>query len=461
VRRRREKVIATLLALGLMATALSACGDEGEATASAAKAEAPPAEWKTWVLSSPNEIRVPLPPEAGSAALDQAERMFAAADASDQEALARWDRNPAPAPWIERAMEFVSQRPKDPPYSSRAYGYVSVAMYDAAVAAAHWREHYGGSTYPDSHAAIAGAASRVLAYLFPEQPAQRLDADADQAARFAVTSEENSPAGAVAGLELGREVASRVIASAKRDGLTTPWNGERPPLTPAYWAPPPGSAARPVQPMAGTWRTWVIGSPTPFRAPLPPRYGSPEFDRGVRTVIEAKERLTEEQRRAALFWAGGEGTALPAGIWEGVIIEYLRDRDLSLEEETRVFALASVAMADAGVASWDSKYHYWYPRPENAIRDSGSDPNWKPLIPTPFFPAYTSGHATYSAAVAEVLSYLFPEEADEWRRKAREAADARIWGGIHWPWDSEAGLAAGRKIGELVVERAKEDGANP
>jgi membrane-associated phospholipid phosphatase len=144
-----------------------------------------------------------------------------------------------------------------------------------------------------------------------------------------------------------------------------------------------------------------------------------------------------------------------------VIIEYLRDRDLSLEEETRVFALASVAMADAGVASWDSKYHYWYPRPENAIRDSGSDPNWKPLIPTPFFPAYTSGHATYSAAVAEVLSYLFPEEADEWRRKAREAADARIWGGIHWPWDSEAGLAAGRKIGELVVERAKEDGANP
>jgi PAP2 superfamily len=362
---------------------------------------------------------------------------------------------------MERAMDFVSQRPKDPPYSSRAYAYTAVAMYDAAIAASYWRDRYGGGTYPDARAAIAGAASRVLAYLFPEQPPERLEADAEAAARSAVASDDAQPADAVAGLGLGRDVAAKVIAHAKTDGSTTPWNGKRPPLAPEYWAPPPGSAAEPVQPMAGIWRTWVIGSAARFRAPPPPPYGSPEFERGIRTVIEAQEELTDEQRRAALFWAGGEGTALPAGIWEGVIIAYLRGRDLSLEEETRIFALASVAMADAGVASWDSKYHYWHSRPENAIRDSGADPNWKPLIPTPFFPAYTSGHATYSAAVAEVLSYLFPEEAEEWRRKAREAADARVWGGIHWPWDSEAGLTAGRKIGELVVERAKEDGANP
>ena len=209
-----------------------------------------------------------------------------------------------------------------------------------------------------------------------------------------------------------------MIARAKNDGSTTPWNGERPPLTPAYWAPPPGSAAEPPSPMAGTWRTWVIESGDQFRSPPRRATAPPEFRDGIDAVLRLRN-LTPEQRRAALFWAGGEGTA-PAGIWEGVIIKYLEDRDLTLEEE-RVFALASVAM-DAGVAAWDTKYTYWNPRPENAIRDSGADPNFKPLVPTPFFPAYTSGHATYSAAVAEVLSYLFPEDSDDWHHKAEEAA---------------------------------------
>ena len=460
MRRRWETIGLAVVALGL-AVAPAGCSDD-DSTASAADAGAPAADWQPWVLSSADQIAVPARPDPDTPAADSVEQAFAEPGTAGAEAdneLQEWDRSPAP--WMERAMKFVSLRPKDPPYSSRAYAYLAVGIYDAAISAAYWRERFGSGDYPDSRAAIAGAASRVLAYLFPEQPAQQLEADAKEAARAQVIGGDSEPAAAQAGLDLGREVAARVIARAKNDGSTAPWKGERPPLTPTYWAPPPGSAAEPVEPLAGTWRTWVIGRASRFRAPPPPPYGSPEFERGVRTLVEAKERLTDEQRDAALFWAGGEGTALPAGIWEGVIIEYLRGRDLTLEEETRVFALASVAMSDAGVASWDSKYHYWYPRPENAIRDTGADPNWKPLIPTPFFPAYTSGHATYSGAVAEVLSYLFPEETDEWHRQAQEAADARIWGGIHWPWDSTEGLITGRRVGELVVERAKADGANP
>jgi PAP2 superfamily len=459
VRWRWERLAAAVLALAAVALVLTGCSDS-DSTESAADTSAPAAGWMPWTLGSAGEIAVPPPPDQGTAATERAQRTFAGL-AEPAGEVREWDRNPAPAPWIERAMEFVSQRPKDPPYSSRAYAYAAVAMYDAAVSAAHWRDRYGAGTYPNGRAAIAGAASRVLAYLFPEQPAQRLEADAGRAARSAVTAGDSRPADALAGLELGREVAARVIARAKDDGSTTPWNGERPPLTPAYWAPPPGSAARPVEPMAGRWGTWVIESGRQFRSPPPPRYGTPEFQQGIDAVLEAARNLTSEQQRAALFWAGGEGTPLPAGIWEGVIIEYLEHRDLSLEEEARVFALASVAMADAGVAAWDTKYAYWNPRPENAIRDSGADPDFKPLVPTPFFPAYTSGHATYSAAAAEVLSYLFPEDADEWRRNAEEAAAARVWGGIHWPYDSEEGLRIGRKIGELVVERAKGDGANP
>ena len=118
-------------------------------------------------------------------------------------------------------------------------------------------------------------------------------------------------------------------------------------------------------------------------------------------------------------------------------------------------------MSDAGVASWDSKYHYWYPRPENAIRDTGADPNWKPLIPTPFFPAYTSRACDLLRCRGRGAQLPLPRGDRRMAPQAQEAADARIWGGIHWPWDSTEGLITGRRVGELVVERAKADGANP
>ncbi|HEX2117917.1 MAG TPA: vanadium-dependent haloperoxidase, partial [Acidimicrobiales bacterium] len=95
---------------------------------------------------------------------------------------------------------------------------------------------------------------------------------------------------------------------------------------------------------------------------------------------------------------------------------------------------------------------------ENGVRDSGVDPNWAPYIDTPFFPSYISGHATYSGAAAEVLSYLFPGDAADFQAKAEEASNSRLWGGIHWRSDNEVGMDVGKKVGALVVERARTDG---
>jgi membrane-associated phospholipid phosphatase len=195
-----------------------------------------------------------------------------------------------------------------------------------------------------------------------------------------------------------------------------------------------------------------------FRPRPPAAFGTPEFAAQVREVIEAKAGLTEDQRRVATFWAGGEGTPLPAGIWNQVTMAYLRDRKPGAARAERTMALVNTAMADAGVAAWDAKYTYWDPRPENGVRDS-VDPGWRPFIATPFFPSYVSGHATYSGAAAKVLGFLFPESAAEFEAKAQEAAISRLWGGIHWRADSETGLDMGRKIGELFVERARADGA--
>ncbi len=125
----------------------------------------------------------------------------------------------------------------------------------------------------------------------------------------------------------------------------------------------------------------------------------------------------------------------------------------------RTFALLNVALADAGVACWDTKYTYWTPRPMNAIRDLGLDPDWESLLRTPTFPSYTSGHATYSGAAAEVLGYVFPDDAEAFASKAEEAAVSRLYGGIHYPLDNEGGLEMGHRIGKLVVDRASGDGA--
>ena len=195
-----------------------------------------------------------------------------------------------------------------------------------------------------------------------------------------------------------------------------------------------------------------------FRAPPFPAYGSPAYRAEARAVVAAKEHLTPEQRKAAKFWAGGDGTALPPGIWNQVVLAYLHRNPQSIPRMARVLALLNVAQADAGVASWDTKYAYWVTRPENAIRDL-LDPDWRPLLNTPVFPAYVSGHATYSGAAGVVLSHLFPADRKLWNHRALEGTDSRVWAAIQVPKDGSEGLRIGREIGDLVVARARADGA--
>jgi hypothetical protein len=215
-----------------------------------------------------------------------------------------------------------------------------------------------------------------------------------------------------------------------------------------------------VQPLGGTWKTWVLKTGHDVRPGPPPKYGSPAFMRDARELVRVRAHLSSEQKRIADFWAGGDGTELPPGRWIKVTLEYLRSRPAMSEARVaRMFALLNVAMDDAGIAAWDAKFTYWSTRPINAIRDL-LDPHWKPYLNTPFFPSYVSGHATYSGAAAEVMAYLFPEDAKLWRARAAEASISRMYGGIHYRADNETGLRMGTKIGRLVVARAKRDGAD-
>ena len=476
---------AAALVLAVVMLVAIGCGDDdddGGGGASGQGVVRPVGGWDTWVLGSGSEIGVPAPPREGSAvAVEDGRELEAAVSGRTgaQLAVARsYTRVPVVEPWLEQNIALVAGLPKDVPASSRAYSNTAVAMYDAVVAASHWQGVYkrrppggdpavgraGRYSYPSEHAAMAGAASVVLGYLYPKYPRARLEERAQDAAGSLVAAGLVRPSDARAGLELGRKVGERVVAHAKADGFdSVVWDGKRP-EGPEHWEPPPGSTGQPNRPWAAKAKPWIVDPISQFRPPAPPRYGSEEFVANARDVMKVKEDLTASQKRIARFWEGKEGTALPAGIWNRVAIEYVRDKDQSVPEQARTFALLNVALADAGSAIWDAKYltGWWDPRPINAIRDLGLDKQWEPLLsPTPLFPAYPSGTSGYSGAAATILSHLFPNDKQLWEKRATEAGMSRLYGGVHWRIDVREGLRVGRKVGQVVVQHAKRDGAEP
>ncbi len=475
----RRAITLTAVAASLGAL-LTACGGDGAAKFTGAGVEAKAGTWRTYIISSGSEIKVPAPPTGSKAASEQKEVERLAGERSQQvqDAVKQWNPPVAIRPWMDLNIELVSHGGvKDPPTASRSYAATSIAMYDAIVAAWDWKYEYnrkaptgvqtltdagGAPSYPSEHAAIAGAASTVLNYLFPAEPVGTFDDLAKQAADSRVQAGVNFRSDVDAGLALGRAVGEKVIARLKADGYDKKWDGTRPAGIggpPQFWEQPPGIITPPVQPLAGTWKPWVLSKGDQFRAPAPAPYGSPQFMTELNEVKTVKANLTDAQKSIAQFWAGGAGTALPPGLWNQIAFVYIEGTHQDVPRAARIIAALNAGEADAAIAVWDTKFTYWSPRPLNAMRSLGLDPTWTSFLPTPIFPSYVSGHAGFSGAAAGILSYFFPSEAATFEAKAQEAALSRLYGGIHFRSDNEVGLDLGHKVGQAVVDRVKQDGA--
>ena len=157
---------------------------------------------------------------------------------------------------------------------------------------------------------------------------------------------------------------------------------------------------------------------------------------------------------SAAMTGPGAGTYAPPGHWNDLAAEYIRDARQSEVRAARTFALLNMAMHDAAVGCWGVKFLYFNPRPEQL------DPSIKTVIGLPNFPAYPSGHSTYSSAAAVVLSYLFPPAASQFDAMKEEASISRLYGGIHYRSDIERGKEHGARIGGYAVRFAQQDGAN-
>jgi PAP2 superfamily len=342
-------------------------------------------------------------------------------------------RRAAVTQWIELELDALATHRINPPRASRALALVSRAMYEAALAGEASRE-----------AAVAGAASTVLAFLFPDEGG-RIHGLAQRAAR---ASGETPSTGK--GFVLGRRIGEALIARAQSDGSAAVWNGT-PPVGPAFWIPtPPGFVYPPIEPLAGTWRTWNLASGAQFRPGPPPAVGSSQFLAETQEVYAISQSLTGEQKRIADYWADGPGTATPSGHWNVIALDLVREADWGTLATARLFAALNTAQADAFIACWDAKFAYWSLRPVTAIREL-IDPSWLSYITTPPFPSYVSGHSTTSGAAATVLSAVFPDKADELASMAEEAAISRLYGGIHFRSDNDVGLELGRRIGTAAV----------
>ena len=171
-------------------------------------------------------------------------------------------------------------------------------------------------------------------------------------------------------------------------------------------------------------------------------------------VKSAVEHLTREQMATVYKWADGVSTPTPPGHWNFIAQPYIAQAQFSEVRAARAFALLNMAMHDAAVACWDVKFAYFNPRP------SQIDPEIRTIVGLPNFPSYTSGHSTFSAAAAEVLSYLFPGGGAYFQQQMDEAAMSRLYGGIHYRSDIEVGKDHGRRIGGYTVSFARIDGAD-
>jgi hypothetical protein len=212
----------------------------------------------------------------------------------------------------------------------------------------------------------------------------------------------------------------------------------------------------PMLPLFGQVRAWAM-TPAEIvaeRPAPPPSTSSAQMQAELAEVKSYTSGATREEIAIANFWSDGAGTYTPPGHWNDIATEHIRDANFSEVRAARAYALLNMAMMDAAVGCWEAKFFYFNPRPTQL------DPAIKTGIGLPNFPSYTSGHSTFSAAAATVLSYLFPARTAEFESMADEAAISRMYGCIHYRSDIEAGKEHGRRIGGYTLRLARADGAN-
>jgi|JI6StandDraft_1071083.scaffolds.fasta_scaffold01395_17 membrane-associated phospholipid phosphatase len=391
-----------------------------------------------------------------------------------------------------------------PPVNSRTMGMLGGAMFDAVNSINRNYESYLGYFDPstagsgiDVNAAASVAAYTVLTSIYTDQ----YGAGNGYLSNF--TTMYNNQLASISdgeaktrGIEVGLAAAQAMITARANDGKdATITYSPQPFGTPGRWQP--GSTAGAWGASSGTFLMSQWGGVTPFALnssnqfrPNGPAGFTGDYAAWVQSAQYTAEfnqvkslggststTRTADQTEIAYFWVDGPGTSSPPGHWNRIAQTVSASAGLSIEDNARLFALLNLASADAGIASWEAKVFYDTWRPMIAINTADTDGNvdtiadgaWAPLIPTPSFGAYTSGHSAFSMAAATILANYFGDNTpivvesespfltpgltrsfNSFTDAAEEAGMSRIYGGIHWESDNIDGAILGENVGNFV-----------
>jgi hypothetical protein len=248
-----------------------------------------------------------------------------------------------------------------------------------------------------------------------------------------------------AGEALGREIGLAVVSSANTDGFTASVVGVTPPICPGCWYSAPGKV--PVFPLLGSMRPFFLTAGDQFRPSPPPAFGSAEYLAALHEVRQLSDTRTPEQDALAKFWASPGGfTAVAQAYNNQIATEEIAKFHLDERRAAHVLAVTNMASMDAFIACHDAKYTYWLIRPPQA------DPGIVPDIGLPNHPSYPSNHSCVTGSAMAVLARLFPSDAEYLNGLADSAAISRVYGGIHYRFDTTVGLKLGRTIAAYALE---------
>lgn len=407
------------------------------------------AKWKTKMIADVQSMRLAPPPNESQsqAELKIIRQKMMRLDDKAKAAVNFWNSGAPSYRWNQLAPKVITW--DNPDLILRTpIAWMNLAVYDATILA--WREKLKYKrirpqkldpslkptiaspltySYPCEHTVTAAAAAYVLAYFLPAKGDSIIQL-ARQASQSRVDAGVQYPSDVEAGWKLGEMVAKEVIEKARQDGSTQKFTGAVN-KDPKKWT---GAYAMGIN--LPLYKTLALRSADQFRPPPPPDFASEMQD-----IKNYKQNF--RSRALAYYWAN-----TGPGFWTEIASQKMFESRMSDDAPAvaRVYTVMNTAFHDMAIAVFDAKYAYW------GIRPSQYDSTFKPLIQTPPFPGYPSGHAAGAGTTCAVLSYYFPADAKQFEELAQDCADSRFFAGIHFKTDNEVALKMGKELGRYVAE---------
>jgi|SRR6185436_6770145 len=399
---------------------------------------------------------------------------------------------------VKKLNNVVLENNFPPMIASRNYVYANIAAYECIAAGDSSYQSLSGQIKhmppmpkPEAGKAIDFSLAALLAFTkvgnavtFPEGSMMEYYNALTNAAD-SVGMEETMLTNTIA---FSDTIVSAIMSWSKKDNYAQLRTASRFTVidTPGRWVPTPPSYTSAIEPHWMEIRPMVLDSASECKPIPPPVYDIKNknctYYHALMEVKNIGDSLTEEQKHIADFWDDNPSKLnvtghvmfvtkkfSPPGHWMNIVGIGAQKAHADFNATVAAYAQTSIALFDAFISCWDEKYRSNFVRPETVINKM-IDPEWRPYIQTPPFPSYTSGHATVSAAAAETMTANFGDnlsftdtsllefgiknrEIKSFRGAAAEAALSRLYGGIHYRFDNDNGAVAGKRLGEMIVNR--------